>query len=238
MVLSENLRYALGLDWAIRVSFGLQPQTYIEHHLDSGRNPLGSFDPPAQPPNSLSWSMFTNPFTGALIAMPPSRPSVASGSTDGRVAETDADRFLAEIEEGLGSESGSTPGSFETNLEGWYDRFDPTSYTFPVLPQQSHQDSVAAGFATPPPVYTTTISLPDTEEEEDVELDAVVIVPRSPAFWWRCCASSLALPLALAQLSNDLGLPIPNHHPRTALPPCYCMHNPVDDAFGPTATAN
>ena len=52
------------------------------------------------------------------------------------------------------------------------------------------------------------------------------------------CTSSLALSLALAQLSNDLGLPIPNHHPRTALPLCYCMHNPVDDAFGPTATVN
>ena len=168
-------------------SSGVSAVTHPESPPSSGPHvpPLGPFDLAAQPPGSLPWSVFTNPFTGAPIATSPSRPSVASVSADGRLAETDADRLLAEIEEGLGSGSVSTPGSFETNSEGWYDRFDPTGYTFPVLPQQSHQDSVAAGFATPPLVYTATIPLPDTEEEEDPELDAVVIVPRSPAFWWR-----------------------------------------------------
>ena len=133
---------------------------------------LDPFDLEAQPPDSLPWSVFTDPFTGAPITMPPSRPSVTSVSTydsaDGCVAEVDADQFLAEMEEGLGFGSGSglIPDSFEANSEGWYD-----------------QDSVAAGLGAPPLVYTTTIPLPDAEQVEDVELDAVVIIPRSPELW-------------------------------------------------------
>jgi hypothetical protein len=149
-----------------------------------------SFDLPAQPPNSLPWSVFTNPFTDAPITTSPALASVAptaeDNSADGRVDLGDADRFLAEMEEGLGigSGPGSLPESFKVEVEGWYDRFDLTGYTFPVLPQQPQSPRMAAGLEAPPLVYTTTVPLPDTEEGEDAELD-VVVIPRSPPFGWR-----------------------------------------------------
>ena len=128
---------------------------------------------------------------GTPITTLPSQPSVASVFTrdaaDDCIVEVDAGRFLAEIEEGFGFGSGSssepTLGSLEGDAEGWYDRFDLTSYTFPVPPQQPHSPCVVPGFEAPPLMYTATIAFPYTEDE-DVRLDAVVISPRSPAFGW------------------------------------------------------
>ncbi|KAF9646168.1 hypothetical protein BDM02DRAFT_278170 [Thelephora ganbajun] len=146
------------------------------------------FDLAAQSSNSLPWPIFTNPFTGAPIAMSPPPASVSAHNTmNDHAAEVDAERFLAEVEEGLGfgsgSDSRSLRESFEGEAEGWCDWFDLIGYTFPALPQQPQSFHVAAGFEAPP-LYTTTVPLPDTEEE-DTELDAVVILPRSPAFWCR-----------------------------------------------------
>ena len=141
------------------------------------------FDPfdleTTQSSNTIPWSAFTDPFTGAPITTSPLQSSVEAG----------ADRFLAEMEEGLGfasrPASESALDSFEGDVEGWYDdRFNLTGYAFPVPPQQPQSLRGAAGFEAPP-LYTTTIPLPNTEEREDVEFDAVVILPRSPASWWR-----------------------------------------------------
>jgi hypothetical protein len=154
------------------------------------------FDPfdlgTAQPPNTIPWSAFTDPFTGTPVTAPPLQSPVALVSAynaaDDTLTEAGADWFLAEMEEGLwfasGPTSESTLDSFEGDAEGWYDRFDLTGYTFPAPPQQPQSLRVAAGFEAPPP-YATAISSPDTEESEDAELDAVVVSPRSPVFWWR-----------------------------------------------------
>ena len=147
------------------------------------------FDPfdlgTTQPPNTLPWSAFTDPFTGAPITASPIHSSVelisAYNTTDDSLIEARTDRFLAEMEEGLGfasrPASESTLDSFEGDVEGWYE----TGYAFPVPPQQPQSLRVIAGFEAPP-LYTTTISLPNMEEGEDAELDAVVISSRSPAF--------------------------------------------------------
>jgi len=145
----------------------------------------------AQSPDFIPWSAFTNPFTGAPITeTPPPRTYTASVSSyntaDDGVIEDRADRFLMEVEEGLGFTSRSGLGSESSpGPEGWYDWFDLTGYTSPVPPQRSWVFHLAAGFEAPPSVHTTVIPSPDVEVGEDVELDAVAISPRSPAPWWR-----------------------------------------------------
>ena len=157
--------------------------------------PLYSPSPPPSSPhvpsaNSHPWPIFTNSFTGAPITASPVLSPVALVSahnpTDGYMDETDADRFLMEVEEGLGigSRSGSIPGAFETETEEWYDRFDLTGYTLQVLPQQPQSRPVAAESEAPPLAYKAVIPLPDTEEDEDVELDAVVVSAGSSFWWW------------------------------------------------------
>ena len=102
-----------------------------------------------------------------------------------------ADRRLAEMEEGLGHRPGSSSGSPRNLSEGeedsWYTRFDITGSTPPILPRQSWSLRVATKLEPPPVMYLATIPLPDIEEdEEDVELGAIVISPRSRGFdWWR-----------------------------------------------------
>ena len=157
---------------------------------------VASFDPldlgTPQPLNFLPWSASTELFTGAPITTLPSQRSATSvftrNATDDCIVEVDTGRFLVEIEEGYGFWSGSssepTLGSLEGNAEGWYDRFDLTSYTFPVPPQQPHNPCVVPGLEAPPLMYTATIASPYLEEDGDVRLDAVVISPRSPAFEW------------------------------------------------------
>ena len=140
----------------------------------------------AQLSGSLPWSIFTNPFTGAPITTSPAQSPVVSvvgrDPTGGYTNEIDADRFLMEMEEGWGFFSPrSLPGSFEAEAEEWCDRFDLTGYTFPVLAQQPQSRDVAAGFEPPPLAYTAVIPLPDTEEDEDTELGAVVI-SMNPSF--------------------------------------------------------
>ena len=153
------------------------PQDLPSHSPSSPHVP--SFDPfdlAAQLPSFLPWSIFTNPFTSAPVA--------ARNPKDAHVVEVDADRFLAEVEEGLGFGSalaGPLPEPFEA--DGWYDRFDLNGYTFPTLPHQPQSPLVAAGFEAPPLVHAGTIPLPDTGEGEDSGLGAVV-VPRNPWYWW------------------------------------------------------
>ena len=104
------------------------------------------------------------------------------------VPEAPADWRLAEMEEGLRHRSGSSPGSSRNSAEeeGWYDLFDLTGYTSLILPQQSWNLRVAAGLEPPPVMYPVTILLLDIADDEDMELDAIMISPRSPAFdWWR-----------------------------------------------------
>jgi hypothetical protein len=149
---------------------------------------LDLFDLAAQPQDSLPWPVFTNPFTGEQITTSPALPSatsVAAYDSDD-VAMVDADRFLAEMEKylGFGSGPGSLSEPFEVETEGWYDRFDLTGYTFPVLPQQPQSPRTDVGVEAPPPVCTTTIPLPDTEEDEDGGI-SVVVIPRSPLLKWR-----------------------------------------------------
>ena len=56
---------------------------------------------------------------------------------------------------------------------------------------------MAAGPEPPPVIYPATIPLPDITDNEDTELDAIVISPRSPAFdWWRWSGTPNLLPLA------------------------------------------
>ena len=149
-----------------------------------------SFDPfdrtTTRSPEFIPWSGFTNPFTGVPITETPlPRSSVAQVSTyDGDPIEAEVDRFLLEVEEGLGFRSGSGLGSESSHdPEGWYNRFDPTGYTSQVPPQEPKVLHVDAGFKPPPLMHTTTNWLPDLEEGEDAELDAVVISSRTPAPW-------------------------------------------------------
>lgn len=144
----------------------------------------------SKPPNSLPSSASTDPLTAATTTTSPPQPSVASAfaynTADDRLIEAGVDRFLAEIEEGLEfglrPVSESTTDSSEGGTEGWYDWFDPTDYTFPVPPQQSQSPRAAAGLKAPP-LHSAAASLLDMEEGVDMELDAVVISPRSPVFW-------------------------------------------------------
>ena len=148
---------------------------------------VSPFDLAAQLPNFLPWSILTNPFTRAPSATtspgPSSTAPVAAYNPAGaHVTEVDADRFLTDVEEGLGfgSGSGSLPEPIEAGADGWHDRFELTGPTFLVPPRSP---LVVAGFEAPPLVYTGTIPLPDMEEGGDAELDAVV-VPKSPWYWW------------------------------------------------------
>jgi len=141
------------------------PQSHPLHPSPDPRvapDPLGLA---VRPLNSLPWSVFTNSLTRAPI--------------------NDADRSLTEMEEGLraGSGSGSVSEPCEGEVEGWYDRFDLTGYTFPVPPQQPHSPRVVVEFEAPPLVHTAAIPLPHTEEDGDAELD-IVIVSRNSGFEW------------------------------------------------------
>ena len=132
----------------------------------------------AQSPGFLPWSTFINPFTGIPITeTPPPQSSVAPVSTSNTMDDdSGADRFLMEVEEGLGSGLGSESSFYP---DGWYNRF---VWTFQVPPRQLQIPHVAAGFEVPPLTHTTTIRFPDVEDVEDTELDAVVISPRSPVY--------------------------------------------------------
>jgi hypothetical protein len=105
---------------------------------------------------------------------------------DDDIPEAATDQRLAEMEEGDGVRSGSSSGSllesYKEEEEGWCDRFDLTGYT--SLPQRSWSLRMAAGLEPPPLMYPVTIQLPNLEEDEDAELDAIVVSPRSPAFDW------------------------------------------------------
>ena len=137
---------------------------------------------------SLLWSSFTNPFADEPTTASPAHsfsPSLSMYDfAEEDVPEAPADRRLAEMEEGLRHRSGSSPGSSRNSSseEGWYDLFDLTGYTSPILPQQSWSLRVAAGLEPPPVMYPATIPLPDTVDDEHTELDAIVISPRSLAF--------------------------------------------------------
>ena len=151
------------------------------------------FSPEESP--SLSWSGSTNPFADGPITSSPAPSSTTSfsmydfGAED--LPEAPANRRLAEMEEGLGHRTSSSSGSprnlSEGEEDGWYTRFDLTGSTPPILPRQSWSLCVSAKLEPPPVMYPATIPLPDIDEdEEDVELGAIVISPRSPGFdWWR-----------------------------------------------------
>ena len=139
---------------------------------------------------SLLWSLFTNPCADEAITV----------SLDGLsspllsmydFAKEDSPRApanlpLAKMKEGLGCRSGSSSGSplnlFEGEEEGWYDLFDLTSYTSPIFPWQSWSLRIAGGLEPPPVMYPATILLLDIIDNEDTELAAIVILPRSLAF--------------------------------------------------------
>ena len=132
---------------------------------------------PESSPSLLCQAVLTNPPVDEPVAAPPNRPTAASFIASDDVSGVAADWYFAEADEELGCGSGSSSGSFLGLLEeGWYNQFDLTGRTFPVLP----------GLETPSLVYPMTIPLPDMKEREDAELDAIVISPRSPAFGcWR-----------------------------------------------------
>lgn len=98
--------------------------------------PFGQLDPrTTQLQDAISWSAFTNPFTGAPITAPSLQPSVTLippyHVADDNFIESETDWFLASrhaLE--------LTFDPFEGGAEGWYDQSDLTGYAFPVPPQQ------------------------------------------------------------------------------------------------------
>ena len=149
-------------------------------------NPLGLAT--SQPRSPLPWSASTDPFSRATAATPPLRSSVkgfADDTTDDSLIEAAVDRLVAKMEEGLGFGSSLTSeltlDSYGRDVEGWCDWSDLTDYLFPVPPQRPQRSRVTFGFGVSP-LCTTAIPSADTEADIDVELDAVVVSPRSPVF--------------------------------------------------------
>ena len=110
----------------------------------------------------------------------------ADDTKDDSLIEAVVDRLVTKMEEGLGFGSSLTSkltlDSYGGDVEGWCEWFDLTDYIFPVPPQRPQSSRVASDFEASP-LRTTAIPLAGTEEDIDVELDAVVVSPRSPVFW-------------------------------------------------------
>jgi hypothetical protein len=164
-------RSAAAFDW---------PAPYQDSRVE-GYSRVGAVTPHEFLPEgspSLSWSVFAGPPVDGPTTASPARSSSTSFSV--------YDFADDDMEEGDGVGSGSSPGSllgsYKEEEEGWCDRFDLTGYT--SLPQQLWSLRMAAGLEPPSLMYPVTIQLPNLEEDEDAELDAIVVSPQSPAFDW------------------------------------------------------